>query len=101
MPEVTPGLRARPSLRDGVSLVAVGPEAVLYREEDGELLRLDPIARLVCEYFDGETTLDQAVTELARASGESPERIRSDVTSLIRELHGEGMLALSGDSDGD
>lgn len=86
---------ARPGLRDGVTMVPVGREAVLYLEAEGEMVRLDPVARLVCEYFDGRTTVDEAVSELARASGESAERIRTDVTLMARHLERCGMLAVS------
>lgn len=90
---------ARPGLRDGVMMVPVGQEAVLYLEAEGEMVRLDPVARLVCEYFDGRTTVDEAVSELARASGEPTERIRTDVTLMARQLERCGMLAVAAADD--
>ena len=81
-----------PGLRDQVVVVPVKDEAVLYEEDTGRLHQLDPIATIVVGLFDGQSSLDQTVTELAAAFGADREVVQNDVLALARDLGRKGLF---------
>lgn len=82
-----------PQLATDVVAVGVEDEAVLYHEELHSLHRLDPIATIVCSRFDGETSIDAIVDELAETFGTPRNVIADDVMTMTRRLAGDGLLA--------
>jgi hypothetical protein len=81
-----------PRLRDAVVAVPVAEEAVLYDEDTGDLHRLDEVAAIVCSRFDGSTSVERAVNELAAAFGAPREVVGADVLAMVRELGRKGLL---------
>jgi hypothetical protein len=81
-----------PRFRDGVTALPVGEECVLFDEEDEMLHQLDGPATLVCELFDGETTVGEAVDDLAAMFAADRSVIESDVLEMLRDLGRKGLL---------
>jgi hypothetical protein len=81
-----------PRLREAVVAVPVAEEAVLYEEDTGDLHRLDEVAAIVCSRFDGSTSVERAVDELAAAFGAPREVVGADVLAMVRELGRKGLL---------
>jgi hypothetical protein len=81
-----------PRFRDPVATVPVAQEAVLYEQDTGDLHRLDHVAALVCSLFDGQTSVAQAVDELAEAFSAPHETIEADVLLMVRDLGRKGLL---------
>jgi hypothetical protein len=86
------GLGFVPAFRDEVEFVPVGEEAVLYVEETGRLLQLDPIGAVVCRLFDGRTSIDAATDELAEAFEAPREVVANDVQTFVAQVGRFGLL---------
>ena len=81
-----------PRFRADVVTIDVGDEAVLYEETTGALHQLDPIGAVVCAFFDGRTSIEDTVAELAAAYSADPATIEADVLELTRGLGRRGLL---------
>ena len=81
-----------PRFRDDVAMVSVGQEAVLYEQESGDLHRLDLIGTVICQLFDGDTSLTDLAGELAEAFNAQRDVVEADVLALTRELGRKGLL---------
>jgi hypothetical protein len=81
-----------PKLREGVELVALADEAVLFEPDSGQLHQLDQIATLVCSCFDGESSITALVDDLAAGFAADREVIEEDVLALMRRLGELGLL---------
>lgn len=86
------GPRYVPGLRDGVTVVPVADEAVLYEEDTGRLHQLDAIATVIVGLFDGHATIEQTVTELAEAFGADRDVVERDVLALVQDLGRKGLF---------
>ena len=75
-----------PRFRDQVAAIPVQDEAVLYEVDTGRIHQLDPIAAIVCNRFDGNSSIATAVDELATAFGVDRETVEADVLELTRQL---------------
>ena len=82
-----------PALREGVVVVPVKDEAVLYEEDTGRLHQLDPIATVVVGLFDGQSSIEQTVSDLAEAFGADRGVVEHDVLTLVRDLGRKGLFA--------
>jgi hypothetical protein len=94
VPEPRLGLdvSVRPNLRDGVVMVPVGDESVLYDEDTGSMHQLDRIASLVCSLFDGEGTIDDLAGILAEGFETEFTIVRDDILHLVQDLGRLGLL---------
>jgi hypothetical protein len=81
-----------PVLRPSVVNIPVEREALLYDEETGVLHQLDPIATIVLELLDGDTSLAEAIEELDRLFEAPRARIETDVLAMAVELGELGLL---------
>ena len=81
-----------PRFRADVATVEVGDEAVLFEEDTGNLHQLDPIATIVCGFFDGQTSIADVVTDLAEGFDAPRETIETDVLAMIRRLGRLGLF---------
>ena len=81
-----------PRFREGVTAIPVQDEAILHEEATGSLHQLDQIAAMVCSLFDGRTSIEGVVSELATAFRADPEVVRPDVLALTRDLGTKGLL---------
>jgi hypothetical protein len=81
-----------PRFHDGVAFVPVGDEGLLYVEATGELHQLDAIGTVICQVFDGATSIALAATELAHAFDTPRDQVESDVLAFAARLGGYGLL---------
>lgn len=75
--------------------VDVAGEIVAWHEDNRELHLLDPIASLIFRLCDGRTSLAQTTEDLARAFGETPSSIASEVLGCAGQLCRDGLLEVS------
>lgn len=81
-----------PMLREHVAVLAIDDEAIIYEEGRGSLHQLNPTAAVVCQLFDGQTTLETLIDDLAAAYEGERGDIASDVLAMTRELGRKGLL---------
>jgi hypothetical protein len=77
----------------GVHTVELDGEAVLYDERRSRLHVLNPIATLVWSCFDGVSSLDAVIADLAAVFEVDATVVGADVLRLACSLGGEGLLA--------
>lgn len=85
-----------PRLKDTVSEVSDEELEDQYGVVDaatGRVLSLNESAALICDFMDGERTLDVLIADLAQAVGLERQALGDDVTGVVRRLGHEGMLA--------
>ena len=75
-----------------VTSVELDGERVLLAEDSGRVHWLDPIGTIVWDCFDGMSSVDEIVTDLAEAFRTPVDPIRSDVLELTRQLGSAGVL---------
>jgi len=91
-----------PRFRDEVAFVPVKDEALLYVERTGQLHQLDPIGTVICQVFDGDTSVDAAADTLADVFQAPSEQVAVDVLEFARRLGGYGLLdGITGDEEAD
>lgn len=83
-------LSCAPRRRRDVAAVELERCAVLYR--NGEMYRLDELATLLWNCFDGETPLEELVDDLVAAYGADRATVADDVLSFTSILGHEGLL---------
>jgi hypothetical protein len=86
-------LDATPRLDDAIAIVEVGDESVLYDETTGALHQLDRVGTIVCQLFDGSTSIRAMAGELADAFGADRDVVARDVLEMARTLGRAGVLA--------
>ena len=82
----------RPSARLSVASVELDGESVLLDEETGHTHLLNPTATVVWQSFDGQTTINALVDDLAEAFGIDRAVVYEDVLNLVRQLGQQGLL---------
>jgi hypothetical protein len=75
-----------------LSTAEIEGETILYDEDSDALHVLDPVATVVWNLLDGQTSLRDACTDLADAFDTDRVRIEADVLILVSELAERGML---------
>jgi hypothetical protein len=81
-----------PRFRDGVIVLPVGDEAVLFEEDRGMLHQLDVTGALVCSYFHDGFSVSHIADELADMFSADREVIERDVLEMVRSLGRLGLL---------
>jgi peroxiredoxin len=81
-----------PRLRPEVAALEVEGEAVLHVEGTHDLHWLNGTASIVASFFDGSTTLDEAIRDLSDAFHTDPEVVGNDVLEITREVGRAGLL---------
>ena len=71
-------------------------ELVLYDERDGRSYVLNRTGAAIWRLCDGEKTVDDLVTSIAREYAQPVEQVRLDVEALLTELAGAGLLLAGG-----
>ena len=79
--------------RPGVQPHGLGESTVLMDTGTGATVVLDQIGALVWSVLDGESPLDEIVTDLAEVYGVPADRVGADVLELVRTLGRSGLLA--------
>src|SRR4051794_695495 len=85
-------LEFRAELIADLEVVTVGDEHVVIGGPT-RLVVLNPIAALIFQFLDGESSLGELVDDLAEALGLDREVVEEDVLVFVRELGGNGLLA--------
>lgn len=82
----------RPKVRDGLAVVELDGEAVIYVEETGDLHHLNPTATIVFGLCDGTATMREISSEIAAAFRMPAEEIEGQVRELVRRLRRANLL---------
>jgi hypothetical protein len=82
-----------PAFRDGVTIITVEDESILYEEATGAIHHLNHTATLVCGLIDNVSTIDQIIAQLEESFASNSEEIAMDVLDLVRELALRGLIA--------
>ncbi len=85
----------KPRIRDDVTLVEIGPEAVVYDPRSRLVHYMNPMASLVLQLCDGTATVSETIAELAGAQEVEPEAIAPPVRSLMRGFRKFGLVTPS------
>jgi len=84
---------ARPKVRDGLTIVELDGEAVVYDEETAELHQLNPTATIVFGLCDGTTTMGEMSADIAAAFGVPIEQVGPQIQTLVRQLRRANLLS--------
>ncbi len=87
MPEHAPARAA-----EAVTLEFDG-ETLVYHRQTGEVHRLDSVGSIVWRFLDGQTTVDELVTDLSAAFEVDPSVVRRDIRDLLERLRRGFLLA--------
>ena len=66
---------------------------VVYHFGTGEVHRLDAIGSVVWHFVDGQTTVDEMVTDFAQAFEVDPDIVQGDIENLLGRLKQASLLA--------
>lgn len=73
--------------------VELDGETIVYHRLTGEVHRLDSVGSIVWRFLDGQTTIDDLVTDLSAAFEVDPGVVRGDVEVLLDRLGRSFLLA--------
>jgi PqqD family protein of HPr-rel-A system len=90
----------RPRARDGLTVLELDGEAVVYDEETGNLHYLNPTATVVFTLCDGTATASELSADVADAYGIPAGEVEPQLRRLLRQLKRIGLLESNGTSDG-
>lgn len=82
----------KPNPRASVVSRLIGQEMVLVDSQSGKVHVLNPTAALVWQCFDGESSAEEIVADLAEGFGVQVEAVREDVLTMIASLASSGLL---------
>ena len=82
----------KPRVRDGLTIVELDGEAVIYDEESSDLHHLNPTATIVFGMCDAATSMKQMATEISEAFGVPLEEVEPQVRSLVRQFRKASLL---------
>ena len=85
-------VRSAPRRRTDLTVVELDDELVIYEPDDRAMHKLDRIATALWQCFDGATTVEELVEDLADMTEESRDRLEADVLGYVRELAAAGLL---------
>ena len=83
---------AKPKAREGITMVELDGEAVLYDDEGGDLHHLNRTATLVFGLCDGTGTAKELSIDLSQVFGVPVAEVEPQVRRLIREFRKAGLL---------
>jgi PqqD family protein of HPr-rel-A system len=85
----------KPRVRDDVSLVEFGQEAVAYDPLTGWVHYLNPMASIVLQLCDGTATVRDTIAELAEAQEVDAETLEPQIRSLVSDFRRVGIVTPS------
>ena len=85
----------KPKVRDGLEVVELDGEAVVYDEDSGNLHHLNQTATLVFSLCDGTATVPELAADLSQAFGMPADQIEQQVRSLLRKFRRMELLERS------
>lgn len=88
----------RPRIREGLSMVEIDGEGVVYDPENCDIHHLNTTATVVYQLCDGTATIPELAAEIADALEMPVEPIERDVKTVLETFGQEGLLASSEES---
>jgi PqqD family protein of HPr-rel-A system len=88
----------RPRARDGLTVLELDAEAVVYDEDTGNLHHLNPTATVVFSLCDGTATAKELSADLADVYDMPAEEVEPQVRRLLRQLKRAGLLEFKGNA---
>ena len=79
--------------REGLTVVELDGEAVIYDEETSDLHHLNPTATIVFGLCDGSATIADISTDISEAFGVPEAEVEAQVRTLLREFRKAKLLA--------
>ena len=73
--------------------VPLDGDTIVYHHPTGEVHRLDAVGSVVWQFLDGQTPVDDLVTDLADAFAVDRTVVRGDIDKLLERLGRAGLLA--------
>ncbi len=83
----------RPTVREGLTVVELDGEAVIYDEQTSDLHHLNPTATIVFGLCDGSATITDISTDISEAFGVPAAEVEGQVRTLIRQFRKAKLLA--------
>ena len=83
----------KPMVRQGLTVVELDGEAVIYDEETSDLHHLNPTATIVFGLCDGSATIADISTDISEAFGVPMVEVEGQVRTLIRQFRKAKLLA--------
>ena len=83
----------KPMIREGLTVVELDGEAVIYDEETSDLHHLNPTATIVFGLCDGSATIADISTDISEAFGVPADEVEGQVRTLIRQFRKAKLLA--------
>jgi len=90
----------KPRVREGLTVVELDGEAVIYDEDGGDLHHLNPTATIVFGLCDGTSTMRQMSLDISEAFGVPAGEVEQQVRTLIRRFRKAKLLEPSATSNG-
>lgn len=87
----------RPRARDGLTVIELDGEAVVYDEDNGNLHHLNPPAALVFSLCDGSGTARELSADIAEGYGMPAAEVERDVRRLLLRFRRAGLLRSNGE----
>ena len=85
----------RPKIREELSLVPVGEEALVLDPRTGLVHYLNPLAALVLQLCDGTSTVTETIRDLADAYEVEPQEIEKQMRGLVRRFRKAALVTPS------
>lgn len=82
----------KPKIREGLAMVVLDEEAVIYDPDTSDIHHLNPTATVVLGLCDGTQTIGEMAGHIAEAYGVSRDRVERQVRSLVRKFTQAGIL---------
>jgi PqqD family protein of HPr-rel-A system len=85
--------RIKPTAREGLTVVELDGEAVIYDEETSDLHHLNPTATIVFGLCDGSATIADISRDISEAFGVPADEVEAQVRTLVRQFRKAKLLA--------
>lgn len=82
----------KPKTREGLTLVEIDGEALVYDPENEGVHHLNAIGNVVFQLCDGKATISETACGIAEAFGARIEDVERDVRSMVREFRRLNLL---------
>jgi PqqD family protein of HPr-rel-A system len=82
----------KPKTKEGLAVVELDGEAVIYDEGTGNLHHLNPTATIVFSLCDGSATVKELAAEISAAFGVEASQVESEIRALLKEFRREELL---------
>jgi hypothetical protein len=82
----------KPKVRDGLSVVELDGEAVIYDEETTELHHLNPTATIVFGLCDGSATMAEMASDISAVFEVPLQEVEPEVRAVIRRFRKAQLL---------